>query len=267
MLSATAKRMHVRSMHALKAYDKKEHCLLVIGGNGFVGSNILQQAVHKGIEVRSLNRSGKPDWQDVPWIDQVDWQKGSLFDDKELAKAVEGVTGVISTVGAFGSNEFMEKMCGDATIMAATEAQKAGVERFVFVSNSRVRSGYPSWLPLYGYYHGKERAEAAIREKFPITGVMLSPGFIYGWRRTKQGQGIPLQLLGAPISMLARDLGAISSAISYMPFFGGEMQAAISVEAVAKAAVLSAIGPVPGQTLDTTRMLELAASFHTEDNV
>ncbi|KAF4141029.1 NAD(P)H-binding [Phytophthora infestans] len=265
MLGAASKRMRLSTMRTLKAYDKSEHRVLVIGGNGFVGSNILQRAVQKGIEVRSLNPSGKPQWQDVPWIDQVDWHEGDVFDEKQLAKAVEGVTGVISTVGAFGSNELMEKVCGDATIVAARAAQKAGAERFVFVSNSRVGSYYPSWLPMYGYYHGKQRAEKAVQSRFPSTGVALRPGFIYGWRRTIKGRGIPLQLAGAPISFLARDLGAVSTALSYMPFFGEEMRAAIPVGVVAKAAVLNAIGPVHGHTLDTTSMLELAASFHIHE--
>ncbi|KAL7687308.1 putative NAD(P)-binding domain, NAD(P)-binding domain superfamily [Plasmopara halstedii] len=265
MVAASIKHMCQRSMSTFKAYDKSEHRLLIIGGNGFVGSNILQRAVQKGIEVRSLNPSGKPQWQDVPWIDNVDWHMGNVFDKNHLAKAVEGVTGVISTVGAFGDNEFMEKMCGDATIVAAEAAQKAGVDRFVFVSNSRVGSWYPSWLPIYGYYHGKERAEAAVRERFPDTGVALRPGFIYGWRRTKKGQGIPLQVFGAPMSMLGRDLGAVSSVIKVLPFIGDEFQAAIHVSAVAKAAVLSAIGPVHERTLDTMSMLKLADSFHLHE--
>uniref|UniRef100_A0AAV1TFZ9 NAD(P)-binding domain-containing protein n=1 Tax=Peronospora matthiolae TaxID=2874970 RepID=A0AAV1TFZ9_9STRA len=265
MIAAAAQRLRSSSMHTLKTYDKSEHRLLVVGGSGFVGSNVLQRAVQKGIEVRSLNRSGKPQWQDVPWIDQVDWRSGSVFNEEDLAEAVDGVTGVISTVGAFGSQEFMEKMCGDATIQVARAAQKSGVERFVFVSNSRVGSCYPSWLPLYGYYHGKERAEAVVQASFPSTGVVLRPGFIYGWRRTAKGQGIPLQLVGAPVSMLARNLGAVSTALGYVPFIGEEMQAAIPVDAVAKAAVLSAIGPVQGQTLDTTKMLEVAASFHVHE--
>jgi hypothetical protein len=65
--------------------------------------------------------------------------------------------------------------------------------------------------------------------------------------------------------MLARDLGGFSSALSYLPFVGEEMRAAVPVGAVAKAAVLSAIGPVQGQTLDTSSMLELAASFHVHE--
>lgn len=91
--------------------------------------------------------------------------------------------------------------------------------------------------------------------------MSLRPGFIYGLRRTKS-YSIPLQLAGIPMTALSRNLGAVSSVISHIPFFGEEMRAAIPVSAVAKAAVLSAIGPVHGQTLDTTNMLELADSFH-----
>jgi nucleoside-diphosphate-sugar epimerase len=77
-----------------KSYEKNKHRLLVIGGSGFVGSNILQRAVQKGIEVKSFNRTGKPTWQDVPWIEQVDWIKGDAFDQVELEKAMDGITGV-----------------------------------------------------------------------------------------------------------------------------------------------------------------------------
>lgn len=93
MATATATRRVVRSA-TTASYDKSKHRLLVIGGNGFVGSNILQRAVQKGIEVRSLSRTGKPQWQDVPWIDQVDWHRGDVFNPDDVARAADGVTGV-----------------------------------------------------------------------------------------------------------------------------------------------------------------------------
>lgn len=37
---------------------------------------------------------------------------------------LSGATGVISCVGGFGSNEQMEKVCGDATVTAAEVAEK-----------------------------------------------------------------------------------------------------------------------------------------------
>ncbi|DBA04980.1 TPA: hypothetical protein N0F65_006982 [Lagenidium giganteum] len=261
LTTAKVQRLSALRTSATKAYEKSKHRVLVIGGNGFVGTNILQRAVQKGIEVRSLNPSGKPQWQDIPWIDQVDWHQGDVFNADDLSKAVEGMTGVISTVGAFGSNEFMEKLCGDSTVAAARAAQKAGVERFVFISNSRVGSNIPSWAPLQGYYSGKERAEAAVRARFPQTGVSLRPGFIYGWRRVGS-YTVPLQLFGAPMSLVARNLGAVSAVVSSIPFFGDEMFSAVPVSAVAKAAVLSAIGPVHGKTLDSTSILALSDSFH-----
>ncbi len=42
---------------------------------------------------------------------------------------LEGAIGVVSTIGAFGNNEFMEKICGDANIKAAQTAKKAGKTR------------------------------------------------------------------------------------------------------------------------------------------
>ncbi|KDO21181.1 hypothetical protein SPRG_11040 [Saprolegnia parasitica CBS 223.65] len=166
------------------AYNPRQHTLLVVGGNGFVGSNILQRAVAKGIEVRSLNRSGKPTWGDqVPWVEKVEWIQGDVFSPTDLAKAVDGVTGVITTVGAFGSNEFMQKMCGDANIEVVRAAKAGEVDRVVFISESRVGKDIPTWAPLYGYFNGKQRVEDAIAAHFPTTGVCLRPGMIYGTRR------------------------------------------------------------------------------------
>nr|CCA15153.1 conserved hypothetical protein [Albugo laibachii Nc14] len=218
---------------ATQSYTRSKHFLLVIGGKGFVGSNTLQHALQKGIEVRSLNPSGKPSWPDAPWINDVEWIQGSVFDPTDVSLAMKGITGVISTVGTFGNQDHMEKLCGDATISAVTEAKKAGIQRFVFISNSKVGSFIPSWSPLYGYYHGKERAEASIRENFPETGVCLRPGFIYGWRRTGS-TNLPLQLFGVPMTIASRKLGALSAVVSNVPFIGSEMSAAVPVEATAE---------------------------------
>ncbi|OQR80575.1 hypothetical protein THRCLA_11986, partial [Thraustotheca clavata] len=222
--------------------------------------NILQRAVAKGIEVRSLNRSGRPSWGDqVPWVDKVDWIQGDVFSRRDLDKALEDVTGVISTVGAFGSNELMQKMCGDANIEAARAAKDGGVERFVFISESRVGSNIPTWAPLYGYFNGKERAETAVLTHFEENGVCLRPGMVYGTRRVGNYL-LPLQIIGAPMNFFARSLGPVSSAITSIPLLGPELLAAVPVGA---AAVLSALGPAPGKILDTSSILSFSESFHT----
>lgn len=83
---------------ATAAYETSKHRLLVLGGSGFVGGNVLQRAVQKGLWARSLSPTGKPRWRDVPWIHDVDWQQGDLFDAAALARALEGVTGVSASL-------------------------------------------------------------------------------------------------------------------------------------------------------------------------
>jgi hypothetical protein len=114
-----------------------------------------------------------------------------VFDPAQWTKELSGATGVVSCIGAFGSDAFMEKINGDANVLAVEEAAKAGaclsqseasmhhshhrlvarvpsgVPTFVYVST--VENNLPEFL-LRGYFHGKKRAEAAVLEK-----CVLSP--------------------------------------------------------------------------------------------
>lgn len=49
----------------------------------------------------------------------------SLFAGLQLS----GATGVVSCVGAFGTDTFMEKICGDATVTAVEAAEKVRTHR------------------------------------------------------------------------------------------------------------------------------------------
>ncbi|KHN04848.1 Hypothetical protein glysoja_024209 [Glycine soja] len=58
--------------------DVRSERIVVLGGNGFVGSSICKAAVSKGIEVISLSRSGRPTYSGA-WVDQVTWISGMLI--------------------------------------------------------------------------------------------------------------------------------------------------------------------------------------------
>ena len=47
---------------------------------------------------------------------------------------LQRAVGVIRCLGAFGSNDFMQKICGDSNITVFNEAAKAGVSRAAFIS-------------------------------------------------------------------------------------------------------------------------------------
>jgi uncharacterized protein YbjT (DUF2867 family) len=51
----------------------------VLGGSGYVGSHVLQAALHRGADpVLSVNRSGAPaHLSQQPWASQVSWVRGA----------------------------------------------------------------------------------------------------------------------------------------------------------------------------------------------
>nr|GEW25775.1 NAD(P)-binding domain-containing protein [Tanacetum cinerariifolium] len=91
--------------------------LLVLGGNGFVGSHICKEALDRGFLVASLSRSGKSSIQE-PWANNVSWHQGDLLSGDSWKDALDEVTSVISCVGGFGSNSHMFKINGTANINA-----------------------------------------------------------------------------------------------------------------------------------------------------
>ena len=60
--------------------------------------------------------------------------QADVFDVASWRDQLQGAVGVISCLGAFGSNDFMQKICGDSNITVFTEAAKAGVARAAFIS-------------------------------------------------------------------------------------------------------------------------------------
>ncbi len=180
--------------------------VLVLGGNGFVGSAVCAAAVSAGMRVSSLSRSGRPGWYDkiaedereAHWATHVDWKSGDVFEPASLREAMmrdeAPVDAVVSSIGAFGNTEFMLKMNGQATIGAVEVAKELGVPRFVFISAHDY--GFPVRNLVAGYYDGKQNAEAAITELYGDAGVMLRASAVYGKRILpgKDGKTLPLDV-------------------------------------------------------------------------
>ncbi|XP_058114967.1 uncharacterized protein At1g32220, chloroplastic isoform X2 [Magnolia sinica] len=140
--------------------------LLVLGGNGFVGSHVCREALDLGLSVSSTSRSGKSNIREL-WADNVTWHQGNLLVPESLEDVLDGVTSVISCVGGFGSNSYMYKINGTANINAIRAAAEKGVKRFVYISAADF--GVVNYL-LKGYYEGKRAAEAELLSKFPYGG-------------------------------------------------------------------------------------------------
>lgn len=221
-----------------KSQDRSK--LLVLGGNGFVGSHVCKEALQRGLSVMSLSRSGRPVSQET-WTSDVTWVQGNLLEPDNWKDTLKEVSAVISCVGGFGSNETMRKVNGDANIAAINAAHATALD-----------FGFPSFI-LQGYYEGKRAAESVLREKFPYGGVILRPGFIHGTRQVGNIK-IPLSVLGGPLEMVLRN----AKSASQLPFIGPLFVPPVKATAVAKTAVRAATdNAVPPGVLDVWGILRL----------
>ncbi|XP_068650701.1 uncharacterized protein At1g32220, chloroplastic-like [Aristolochia californica] len=176
------------------AAEVKTERVVVLGGSGFVGSAICRAAVSKGIEAISLSRSGRPSYSDS-WVDQVTWMTGDVFYAR-WDEILVGATAVVSTIGGFGTDEQMKRINGEANITAVNAAKDYGVPKFILISVHDYN--LPSFLLSSGYFTGKRRAESEVLSRYPNSGVVLRPGFIYGKRRVN-GFEVRLDLVGEPL--------------------------------------------------------------------
>ncbi|KAK9275788.1 hypothetical protein L1049_023057 [Liquidambar formosana] len=212
--------------------DVKTERLVVLGGSGFVGSAICKAAVSKGIEVISLSRSGRPT-DSSSWVDQVTWIPGDVF-YANWDEVLVGATAVVSTLGGFGSEEQMKRINGEANVVAVNAAKDFGIPKFILISVHDYN--LPSFLLSSGYFTGKRKAESEVLSKYPNSGVVLRPGFIYGRRRV-DGFEIPLDLIGEPVERILSATESFTRPLSSLPASDLLLAPPVSVDDVAFAVI------------------------------
>lgn len=121
--------------------------VLVTGGSGFLGINLIRHLRSKGItDIRSIDLVPF----DYPEKGLVKAAVGDIRDLSALKKAMEGVTWVIHTAAALPLYSEQDIMTTDVdgTRNVMTVAREAGVERAVMISSTAVY-GIPDHHPLY----------------------------------------------------------------------------------------------------------------------
>ncbi|KIK57765.1 hypothetical protein GYMLUDRAFT_45950 [Collybiopsis luxurians FD-317 M1] len=77
--------------------------ILVVGGNGFIGSAICRAALAKGMQVTSVSSSGRPyttpKGHSPQWTSRVTWLKGSAKNPSSFSDALCEAHGVVHTLG------------------------------------------------------------------------------------------------------------------------------------------------------------------------
>lgn len=144
--------------------------ILVTGGTGFVGREIVRQLKAAGHGVRVLSRGSASSGDGVERI------QGSVLEPASVAAAVSGVDAVVHLVGIIsevGSQTFERVHVGGTdAVVSATRA--AGVRRYVHMSALGTRPGARS-----RYHRTKWDAEELVRRS-GLDWTILRPSLIYG---------------------------------------------------------------------------------------
>ena len=167
--------------------------ILVTGGTGFLGRNLLPMLVEQGYKVRVITRQPEA----YPWLAKLDvevWQ-ADVTDRVAMYAAMQGCEYVIHAAGRFrfwGDNRQFEltNVIGSQNVMDA--AVDIGVKKFIHIStivvvgkpqtDEEILETHPV-APRDGYQRSKLKAEKIALEYCYDKGlpvVVLRPGAFYG---------------------------------------------------------------------------------------
>src|SRR5207237_1264354 len=110
---------------------------LITGGTGFLGSHLVRQLVESGSKDIRVMATSIPDWLAGLGVDTFE---GSITDEDDVARAVEGVTEIYHLAGKVSRDRDdareMYKLHVDGTRLLCDAAKKAGVKTIVLASSS-----------------------------------------------------------------------------------------------------------------------------------
>jgi len=108
--------------------------ILILGGTGHYGREIVRSLVEKGVPVTVLTRNAARAKETIGVAPR--FVEGDIASRDSVCRALEGVSAVIIAVSAFSPDQIrrVKAIEQEAVIAALEEAQAAGVKRVVFIS-------------------------------------------------------------------------------------------------------------------------------------
>jgi uncharacterized protein YbjT (DUF2867 family) len=144
--------------------------VLVVGGTGKLGSQVVNRLIARGKRVRALVR---PTSRTGPLVDEgVELATGDLLEPKSLRIALDGVDAIVTSAAGYTGHTPGDTIETDRTgnLNLINEAAKAGVRRFVLTSILTCDQ-----TPDVPHFWAKKLAEDALAER-GVPFVALRPG-------------------------------------------------------------------------------------------
>lgn len=149
--------------------------IALTGATGFVGGQIMQDALAAGHRVRALTR------RPVPEIENVEWVKGDLCDDAALSALFDQADAFIHSAGlvkAKAKADFFAVNTDAVTNILKVGEKAKTAERFHFILVSSLAARHPELSPYAESKRGGEEALLSAAPDFPFT--IVRPPAVYG---------------------------------------------------------------------------------------
>lgn len=142
--------------------------ILLIGGNGFVGKELIKQATNKSLNISYLSRNKivDIDFKNIHWI------QGDIFSIDNI-NIEEKFDVAIHLVGTIKNKHLYKKLNTDSVAKSLQLCSKYNIKKLVYFS---AKGGFAD------YYNSKKNAEQFI-EQSTIDYLIVRPGLMYGTNR------------------------------------------------------------------------------------
>ena len=142
--------------------------ILLIGGNGFVGKELIKQATNKSLNISYLSRNKivDIDFKNIHWI------QGDIFSIDNI-NIEEKFDIAIHLVGTIKNKQLYKKLNTESAAKSLQLCSKYNIKKLVYFS---AKGGFAD------YYNSKKNAEQFI-EQSTIDYLIVRPGLMYGTNR------------------------------------------------------------------------------------
>ena len=128
--------------------------ITVFGATGQVGKRIVQQALNKGFFVTAFGRNVESLIDQDNLNEHLTAQKGYLFDEKDVAKAIDKADIIISVLG--GASDGSDKTRSLGLKQIITQMQKKGKKRIIALGGMGVLNAADNTLLLHAEDYPEE---------------------------------------------------------------------------------------------------------------
>lgn len=148
--------------------------VVLMGGSGFLGSQVAQALLGRGARVRIASRNPEKSWKLKPLanLGQIQFVRCDVARRDSVERAVQGADAVVNCVGSFAGN--LLRLMGEAPGWMAEAAREVGAQAFVHVSAIVLEAHEGN-----GYAEAKRAGEARVRAAFP-NATILRPSLLFG---------------------------------------------------------------------------------------